>query len=157
MHAGTYRHMHPCTHIQRAKQDVGCPGSPPHYCLETDVLTESEARLIARLASQWARGICFSLLPSAGVTDTQSHSQLFLWVLGTWTQVGTLTKHLLFSVQPSPWPLLDFFTWARNWDKAFGMTCLCYKDEHVRVEITSLLQRPGVFPTNRLNFPPYFC
>ena len=104
------RYMHPCTHIQRAEQDVGCPGSPPPYCLETDILTESEARLIARLASQGARGICFSLLPSAGVRDTQSHSQLFLWVLGTWTQVGTLKKHLLFSVQPSPWPLIDFFT-----------------------------------------------
>lgn len=51
------------------------------YFLQQGVLLNLELMDSARLAGQWATGVCLSLLLSTGISDLHHHTLIFIWIL----------------------------------------------------------------------------
>lgn len=76
---------------------------------ETRSLLNLEFTVWAKLlAIELPRCICFHL-PSTGAAGTSRHAQLFMWVMGTWTQVLTLVWQTLCGLSHSPSSTLCFW------------------------------------------------
>lgn len=72
------------------------------YFLQQGVLLNLELMDSARLAGQWATGVCLSLLLSTGISDLHHHTLIFIWILDIWTQ-GLCGKHFT-NITTSPAP-----------------------------------------------------
>lgn len=86
------RHASACLHTEAREADV-CLFLP--HSFETGSLTAPGARLASKPS-----GPPVSVPHRAGVTGTESYSQLFTWVLGIWPQVLMLVQQTFLATEP---------------------------------------------------------
>lgn len=105
-------------HVE-AKTGCQVPSSVMPYCLETGSFSSEKLTISTKLAGQSTLNICLSLIRGAGAPGRYNNAWLYIRMLGTRTQVFTLTEQVLLPTKLSPsldiWPSVSHFFHIMSW------------------------------------------